>query len=77
MPAKKKARCLAPGCDRGGDFCRGFCAIHYHAWRAHRVANGNPARGADDIVVPERPRWEWPGDAQALIAQYGEKSDEQ
>lgn len=61
MPAKKKVRCLAPGCNRVGDFCRGFCAAHYQSYRTHCIENGSTSRGAADVVIPIRKPWEYLG----------------
>lgn len=66
MPAKKTDRCPAPGCNKIGDFCKGFCAAHYHAWRAHCIENGSMSRGADDIVIPIRKSWEYLGQESEL-----------
>jgi len=59
MPAKIWPPCAAPGCNRAGRYAQGFCQAHYQAWKNYSVHNGSPARGAENIMIPTRPSWEY------------------
>ena len=48
-------------------FCRGRCLQHYTALRRAEI-EGRAAELQEQQVPPQRPKWEWPGDSEWLIA---------
>jgi hypothetical protein len=60
--------CPAPSCTQRGDFCRGFCSIHYGRFRRACIENGSWGSAAplpQPIVIQ---RWEWMGSEDELAA---------
>lgn len=59
--AMNKPTCKIDGCEKGGRITRGWCGMHYQAWRAH----GDPRGGRRKYATPEEAfaaRTEWQGD---------------
>jgi hypothetical protein len=66
--AKRTALCPAPGCDRVGDWARGFCNKHYCQLRNACIKNGSwPGSRNGKLPKPQPPKFEYEGDEAALI----------
>ena len=75
MRRKKQAPhiCSELGCDKVR-FCFGKCSLHFKALSSiererltHLCRSERNAEYQKSIIPPEKPRWEWPGDEQALV----------
>ena len=79
-PSKRKnsPRCLFTPVAGSEEICgaevlaRNFCAKHYQQFKKACIANGSWGRDVETDAAPVRPKFEFEGDEEALIAEQGE-----